>query len=89
MSSSIKGRNQHVMPSEQGWCVIDEVDRRILHHFETVDKALRYAHRRAKICEGEVLVHKDPDHISGLLLPQEHFMRDGGSIEEDELERDK
>lgn len=73
----IKGRNQHVMPNDGGWCVIDESNCKILHHFDSRDDAMAYARACADACEGDVLLHMSqcaPEGLVTVPLPQENLM---------------
>ena len=53
----IKGCNHHVMPYDSGWCVMSEMNHRIIAHFDTQEKALGYAAQCAREREGSVLLH--------------------------------
>jgi hypothetical protein len=73
----IKGRNQHVIPCEQGWCVVDETNQMVIQHFDTQQEAMTYAREQADPNEGDVLVHTaadNPQSVTTVALPQEHFM---------------
>lgn len=73
----IKGKSQHVMPDQDGWCVIDEANQMVVQHFDTCEEALAYARQCAAICEGDVLVHEspcDPSKLSTVPLPQREFI---------------
>jgi hypothetical protein len=84
MTNVYKGRNQYVIPdAHHGWCVIDEMDREILHHFNSLDQALQYAHQLAGASEGVVLMHENPDSISCASPPQESILPDQAVIEEE------
>lgn len=79
----IKGKNQHVMPDSQGWCVIDEGNLMVIQHFDTQEQALGYASQCAQTVEGEVLVHAthcDPTELSTVPLPQREFIPSKGDI---------
>lgn len=77
----IKGKNQHVMPGSQGWCVIDEANLMVIQHFDTKNQAMIYAQQCAQQVEGEVLVHTtacDPSELSTVPLPQREFIPNRG-----------
>ncbi|MCE3235169.1 MAG: hypothetical protein K0Q50_1349 [Vampirovibrio sp.] len=77
----IKGKNQHVMPDSQGWCVIDEANLMVIQHFDNQEQALSYANQCALMVEGEVLVHAtscDPTELSTVPLPQREFIPNKG-----------
>lgn len=73
-----KGKNQHVMPCADGWCVVDEVSQMVTFHFESRHEALAYANATACTCEGSVLVHRTPYHpgpVSTVRLPQQTILQ--------------
>src|SRR5690349_13363192 len=73
----IKGKNQHVVPDDYGWCVIDEASQMFTQHFDTQEEALEHATRHARACEGEVLIHAtpcSPSELSTVSLPQREML---------------
>ncbi len=77
----IKGKNQHVMPSNGGWNVIDEANHMVTQYFETREEAMAYARHCAAIYESDVLVHEsacDPGCLSSVPLPQREFLPSRG-----------
>jgi hypothetical protein len=78
MTVMIKGKNQHVMPDADGWCVVDEANQMIIQHFDSFEEAVAYARHCAAIDEGDVLIHKTsstPERLSTVGLPQREFLR--------------
>lgn len=73
-----KGKNQHVMPDDNGWCVIDEVSDMVVIHFSSQEEALAHANANACHSEGSVLVHRTPyhpGHLSTVRLPQQNILQ--------------
>jgi hypothetical protein len=69
----IKGKNLHILPDGEGWCVVDEVDQAIVLHFATRQEALLYANEKACYNESSVLIHTTQCHqgpLSSVPLPQ-------------------
>lgn len=72
-----KGKNQHVLPDGNGWCVIDEVNQMLVLHFSSQEEAMAHANSTAKLHEGAVLVHINQCHtgpLSSVSLPQEQSL---------------
>jgi hypothetical protein len=71
-----KGKNQHVLPDGEGWCVIDEVNQMLVLHFSSREEAMAHANAKAVRAEGSVLIHTNQCHVgpfSSVSLPQEHM----------------
>jgi hypothetical protein len=69
----IKGKSQHVMSHDKGWCVVDEANQQVMQFFDTKEDALRYAQQTALLAEGEVLIHEpseQPVTLPTVSLPQ-------------------
>lgn len=81
----IKGKNQHVIPNHNGWCVVDEANPKIVQHFSIQEEAMDYAKRCAGTGEGEVLVHTSPcentEMISTVSLPQREYLPGTGFVD--------
>jgi hypothetical protein len=75
----IKGKSQHVMPDESGWCVIDEASQQVIWHFNTQEEAIAHATEQATITESEVLIHTTFSPalvLSTVPLPQREVLPD-------------
>lgn len=80
----IKGKNQHVIPNNSGWDVVDEADLLVVRQFHTQKEALDYAHERAAACEGEVLLHSSPcapGNLPTVPLPQREVREATGFVQ--------
>lgn len=81
----IKGKNQHVMPNDTGWCVVDEASQRVKQHFNTREEAMEYAQKCASAGEGEVLLHTSPcadtQNLSSVALPQREYFPGQGYVD--------
>jgi hypothetical protein len=75
----IKGKNQHVMPDESGWTVVDESNQQVIRHFNTREEAITYATQQASGNESEVLIHTTSSAtatLSTVSLPQQEVLPD-------------
>lgn len=81
----IKGKNQHVIPNDTGWYVVDEASQKVVQHFSSQTEALEYARRCASCNEGEVLVHTTPctdlENLSTVSLPQREYFPGSGYVD--------
>lgn len=81
----IKGKNQHVIPNDTGWYVVDEANQMVVQHFNSQKEALEYARKCACNGEGEVLVHASPcedlRNISTVTLPQREYFPGQGYVD--------
>jgi hypothetical protein len=81
----IKGKNLHVMPTESGWCVIDEANQKIARHFERREDAIAHAREQASLNESDVLIHSTCTGVMSLStvnLPQRDLLPDAATGEE-------
>lgn len=79
----MKGKNLHVLPDGEGWCVVDEFNQMIVLHFTSREEALVHANAQACHNEGSVLIHTTQCHtgpFSSVILPQEQvfYMEEEG-----------
>jgi hypothetical protein len=76
----MKGCGHHVIPYESGWCVMSELNRKVIAHFDSQDEAIAYASDCAMSSEGSVLLHSttlgESMELSTVSLPQQDELPD-------------
>lgn len=56
-------KNQHVVPTEKGWGIRGEDNKKITQHFETQEEAIEKARAIAKNQKSELLIHGEDGEI--------------------------
>lgn len=74
----IKGKNQHVIPQNGEWYVLDENEQCITHAFPNQREAIAYAKARTLQNDGDVLIHLHPSPMHPFSYKQ-HPLHQGTS----------
>lgn len=59
----MSGKNQHVVPHNNGWGIKGEGNERVTKHFETQQEAIEYGREIAQNQQSELLIHNQKGRI--------------------------
>lgn len=59
----MSGKNQHVIPHQEGWGVKGEGNEKVTKHFETQQEAIEHGREIAKNQQSELFIHNQQGRI--------------------------